>query len=520
MVRKFGAAVAVMILIVLIVGSVHQGSVALVRTHGNSMYPRITTGDLVIVARGSSYRPGDVVAYHSRDLGEVVLHRVKAVHGNRYTFHGDHNDFDDPEQPDADQLIGREVVHLPGGGVWLDRLAAPQGLALIAFMFVAGGRKTSSNRRDRRRRPMAQHARPWTGPTRLAGLSRSSAVVALLAAVVSLAGLALSGLAWTTPATHQRSSPGDSESRLTFSYSAEVPRSPAYQGTTVRAPNPLFRSLVDIVRLSYSYTGRPGTIRLDAEISSASGWHTRIRLQPTIRFDQTSAHGRVQLDLDEMDGRAAAAAAVIGMPIDQATVVVVATVRSADGETFTPRLTFALTPTELMLASESPQLEFRDSAGPTLEGARANSIEIAGRAVEVSALRVASAGVSALALSVLLWIVLAGRQGAGSDSRLGSLKHRSLLLEVQPIMSPPGRPIVDVADFAALSKLAQRYGVLVMHWTRSGVRTFVVHDDGVTYRYRVDVKPRRPSSPQQAATTAPPAARCSAGTHGESIGQA
>jgi signal peptidase I len=507
--RKFGAAVSGIVLIVLIVGSVAvlRGSVALVETHGNSMSPRITTGDLVIVAERSTYHQGEVVAYHSRDLREVVLHRIKAIHGGHYTFRGDHNDFDDAEQPEAGQLIGREMVHIPGGGVWLDRLEAPRTLALVAFMVVVGGGSAANKRKRRRTRPMAQHARPTTNPRRFAGRSRTSVAVALLATVASLAGIALSGLAWTTPTTQPGSTSSDSGARLTFSYRAEVPRSAAYQGTTVTAPDPLFRSLVHTVELSYAYTGRPGTIRLDAELSSASGWHTRIPLQQTARFDHASTDGQVELDLDDLWHRAAAAAAVIGVPVDEVSVAVVPTVRSAEGGTFAPRLAFALTPTQLRLASENPELEFRDSAGPVVGAARPNGIEIAGMSMNVSALRVAVGGATAVALSVLVIFVLAGGHRSGNESRISPRNYGGLLLEVEPISSPPGRPIVDVTDFAALSKLARRYGVLVMYWTRSHVRTFVVHDDGVTYRYRVDVTPR--SAPQPGPT--PSAASLSRG---------
>ena len=44
--------------------------------------------------------------------------------------------------------------------------------------------------------------------------------------------------------------------------------------------------------------------------------------------------------------------------------------------------------------------------------------------------------------------------------------------------------MVDVPDFAALAKLAERYGLLMMHWTRSGIDTYVVQDEGTTYRFR------------------------------------
>ncbi len=36
----------------------------------------------------------------------------------------------------------------------------------------------------------------------------------------------------------------------------------------------------------------------------------------------------------------------------------------------------------------------------------------------------------------------------------------------------------------ALATLAQRYGLLVVHWERSGTTTYVVQDEASTYRYR------------------------------------
>jgi signal peptidase I len=506
--RKLGIAIVGVCLIVLSIALLTE-SVILVRTHGNSMYPGITTGDLEIVVEQPTYHPGDVVAYHSRELREVVLHRIKAVHGNRYTFRGDHNDFDDPERPEVDQLIGRRVIHIPGGGVWLDRLMAPHHLALAVFVLVAGG-GTAANRRQRlRKRPMAQHARSTTIPRWLAGLPRSSVVAVLLAGVISVTGIALSALAWTTATSRPGSALPGSDAMLTFSYQAKVPRSPAYEGTTVRAPDPLFRSLVHTVQLSYAYRGRPGTIRLDVELSSANGWHTRVPLQPAVPFDESRTQGQVDLDLDALSHRARAAAAVIGMPVEQESVVVVATVRSSDGETFAPRLTFALDPTQFRLASDTPQLEFRDGARPLVGAARATTVQVAGRPVDVWALRFLAGGATAVALGVLVSVVLAENRRSGSAASVIPRKYRGLLLEVEPIITPPGRPIVDVAGFNALAKLAGRYGGLVMHWARGHVQTFVVHDDGVTYRYRIDVtpgsaSPAEPTAPGSGPSHAPP----------------
>ena len=74
-----------------------------------------------------------------------------------------------------------------------------------------------------------------------------------------------------------------------------------------------------------------------------------------------------------------------------------------------------------------------------------------------------------------------------------------MLVPVHPMPAPPGRPVVDVPEFATLARLAERYGLLVLHWTRSGVETFVVQDEGATYRYRPSAQaPLGPTGPSDA----------------------
>ena len=56
--------------------------------------------------------------------------------------------------------------------------------------------------------------------------------------------------------------------------------------------------------------------------------------------------------------------------------------------------------------------------------------------------------------------------------------------------------MIEVAEFATLAKLAERCGLLVLHWSRADVETFIVLDENTTYRYRTGVGDR-------AADTAP-----------------
>jgi hypothetical protein len=95
------------------------------------------------------------------------------------------------------------------------------------------------------------------------------------------------------------------------------------------------------------------------------------------------------------------------------------------------------------------------------------------------------AGLLLTGLAVLLGIgvaVLAVFSRPLSEAERVKHRHGSLLLPVLPIALPPGRPVIDVPDIAALARIAERYGLLVLHWSRSGVHTYVVQDEGTTFR--------------------------------------
>jgi hypothetical protein len=64
-------------------------------------------------------------------------------------------------------------------------------------------------------------------------------------------------------------------------------------------------------------------------------------------------------------------------------------------------------------------------------------------------------------------------------------RYPQLLVHVEPMASPPGKPVVNVDNFPALVKLAERYGQMILTWRRPDADDFVVRDEGITYRYRV-----------------------------------
>jgi signal peptidase I len=128
------------------------GSTDYVTTTGDSMAPRFHTGDLALIRPADQYRVGDIVAYRSRVLNTVVLHRIIGRDGPRYVLKGDHNDFLDPTRPGAAELVGRLWLRVPRGGVVLAWLHIPLIAALTggaALLLLGAGPRL--RRRDRRR---------------------------------------------------------------------------------------------------------------------------------------------------------------------------------------------------------------------------------------------------------------------------------------------------------------------------------------------------------------------------------
>src|SRR5262249_39968368 len=160
------------------------GSTTYVSTHGISMEPSFHTGDLALVRAQSAYRLGQIVAYRSRLLHTIVLHRIVARDGARYVFKGDNNSYRDPEHPARDQLVGALWLHVPHGGMELAPLPNPVTLALFAGV-AALLLFTEGDKRRRRRRGGRPAPTPVTETVALAfgGL----VLVSLLAAVVAFA---------------------------------------------------------------------------------------------------------------------------------------------------------------------------------------------------------------------------------------------------------------------------------------------------------------------------------------------
>lgn len=468
-----------------------SGQAAVVVTHGVSMNPVYYQGDLVAVARADAYHVGDIVAYHVHSGGEIALHRIIGGDANGFTIKGDNNQSTDIDHPATDQIIGRAVLHVPQAGTALKALTSPPVLALAAFALFGGTTAlTRRQRRRARRRPsMSRHletgtpSRPWAlGQL----LQRPLRAWTAAAAGVLVLSAALGTWAWSGPtaagAPTAAAVPGRS---MDFSYSAPVRPSAAYDGTTASSPDPVFRKvLAGEVTVAYTYHGPAGTVSAAAELSAPGGWHATVPLSGAQPIADGGT-GKAVLDLAALEGRAQAAALAAGTTATPVAVAVVPTVH-ADGTDYRPALKLTLTPLQLSLADAAGlNTGQKAAASPAPAAAKERALALGAWSLGAAAARPLSAGVFAAAALALAGLALAARR-RGPQDETARIRHRwgSLLVPVHPVPSAPGRAVVDVADIATLARLAERYGLLILTWSRSGVETFTVNDENITYRYR------------------------------------
>ncbi|MFI6076975.1 signal peptidase I [Actinoplanes sp. NPDC051343] len=471
--------------------AVVTGQVSYVATYGVSMHPLYYQGDLVFVVKEDSYQVGQIVAYHGTQPGQKVLHRI--IGGDAATgfvFKGDNNQSVDPVHPKADRLIGRAFLHLPKGELWLHPLLSPSGLGMLSFLFVSGSggprsrREIPRGRRKKKVKAMSQGSSPQAmllalarGAMRLPPAWRAAAAMSALTAVL---GVAFAVLGWIKPVTVTRTT-GSAQS-LNFSYSAQVPRSPAYDGTVVNGPDPIFRKLAHQVAVQMRYAGPPGSFAVRTTLSATSGWHTTLPGEPATTFSGTVFDRTVGLDLTAIQRRVEAAAKAIELDPGTVTVGLYPVVKTPDGGTYSASLGLALNPMTLTLSEGSLKNVSTPSKETLLRtiGFFGHPFMTAGRARAMGSLLLLLGAAGGIIIALF-----ARRAGPVRTREEIERRYPTLLVPVEPMMSPPGKPVVNVGNFPALVKLAERYGQMILTWRRPDADDFVVRDEGITYRYRV-----------------------------------
>ena len=104
---------------------------------GQSMYPTIQDGSLVITKDSPPYEIGDIVAYYSKESRINVVHRIIDQNNGAFTIKGDNNKNDDAGSYTADDIFGEVVFATPFVGQGLELFRNPIILFMAAIALIA-----------------------------------------------------------------------------------------------------------------------------------------------------------------------------------------------------------------------------------------------------------------------------------------------------------------------------------------------------------------------------------------------
>lgn len=494
-----GAATAMAMTICAVVVS---GSVSFVTTHGSSMEPGFHGGDLAVVRPADSYQVGDVVAYRSRLLDTIVMHRVAARDGDRYVFKGDNNEWLDRDRPTERELVGKLWWHVPKGGAALAWAAArwPLVTAGIALSMLGGLGATRRRRHRKAGTPM--------GNTRsgLPQRHRSNPRISLAAAACVLAACTLLGaLAFGRSTARPVTTKVEYSHNGSFAYSASVPAGPVYGDVGVTTGSPVFLRLLQSLDVRFAYRLHAeaprmmgGTVALLAEVADAGGWRHTVALAAPKEFDGDEVELRATLDVAHLQAVIAEVETLTGVRQATYRVAVIANVRvtgtvagQALNNEFSPRLSFQLDALQLrpewadgadggggdsVLKPSQPGVVHR-------LGTAQRRLDVLGRSLTVGDARRLSVAGGLSSVLALLAVAAAGRRLRGSEQARIAARHGHRIVPVAAARPEGNQAFIDVTTMEDLVRLADQYECLILHLPTEHGDSYLFNVDRTVYRF-------------------------------------
>jgi signal peptidase I len=493
------------------------GNASYVVTDGISMRPKIHAGDLAIVRPANDYRVGDIVAYHSRTLHVVVLHRIVGITRGGYLFRGDNNSFPDPGPVARSQLIGKMWVLAPGVGGDLRDLNSPAvmaALAAVAVLLLGGGAGVQHVRRRRRRRaqpkwlPRSSQPRTRTVTGAVSGSYGSILAVAAVAAA-ACAGVAL--VAWTAPAHRVVPTTVSYRQSGRFAYSAQTATGAVYTTGRATTGQPIFTHLAGPVQVAFTYSlsrtpagSVAGTASMAAVLASPNGWSRTIPLAASTAFTgrRATVTGTIHVrQLETLMQRVATATQVTGQSFALTIVPAIHLHGVLAGRPlhteYGPQLPFTLSTDALMplLPARAPGASAAPAARAAIfrpqQSASFTTRESAPVRIGPSRLRL-SVAVARIAGSLGLLLALAAAAVAGwllwrsraadEPTRIGARYGESIVTVVH---SSLGRhaDLVQVRSIEELARIAERYDSMIIHEQTAIGHAYLVADGTTLYAY-------------------------------------
>ncbi len=476
------------------------GSAAYVIVYGNSMEPLYQRNDLIVLRSANDPQVGDIFAYRQPDLG-LVIHRIKAVDGERFIFQGDHNNFEDSYRPSQSELVGRAWIHIPQGGNVL--LAIRQPWVLAVLVLLVGGFlmvELNQNPKSKKEKSSKRFQLAWpSGPT-----PSQKDIFLMSLPILLLVSLILAFFSFRTPTSLISSNDLEFTHLVIFDYSA-VTNSTLIDGGLMAAPQPIFPKLgckVDFV-MSYAFgavlpSSIKGTYQINAQLSEVSGWQKKIEIVPETAFEGENFSKKFVVDVCKLQQITNDFIVSTGVPRSAFQLLIVPKIvvsgMLADlpvDDSVSPSLEFTLEPAELYLTNRenlSNPLSISTVGMISLNDQRFNTFSIFGLQVPIMVFRwVSLLGIigSLIGLWMLGLPVLRALQKDPLQAIRG--KYEDQIIRLSPGQMLPNQTEVIVASMADLSRLATQSGLPIFEDESSGQFVYTVVQHSINYRFVLQI---------------------------------
>ncbi len=488
---------------------------------GKSMEPKFHIGDLVTVHKEPLYKVGDAIVYRNLDLNSFVFHRILSEQLGRYALKGDNNAWVDTYQPARKEILGKLWLHIPRGGVAIQKIRKPFNMALIAAILGAifasslfrnktKGSKHMNNRSFREWFvSVQQKTRNWFVQVSnseqqrepLSTLGRMLEGLFLLLGVISLSSLILGIISFSRPVS--RISQGDIsyEHLGVFSYSSSAPQG-VYDLNVLKSGDPIFTHLTCSADVNFQYTlvapqpeNISGTYQLTAIIrEQVSGWQRNVPLQETSSFTGATFGTSAKLDLCKMESLTQSLEQDTDFHPGYYTLLITPNIKlngeisgRAFDSTFDSGLNFQYDRVHFFLVRDEAKgssLNLTETGIIHEEHMEANTIILFGKEIAVSMLRLLALIGLIISLAGLVVLGLRLQNLSHSDQeKFFQLKYDSLMVDIQNADSLVPSNAIDVTNMDALAKLAERFNAMILHAKEGSMNVYYVQGSGITYRF-------------------------------------
>ena len=380
------------------------------------------------------------------------------------------------------------------------------GLLLASIFFIQ--KNQTKRKKIRKKRIMAEKENP--GST-----SDNRQDLLLIFGILILAALLLGGVAFTRPILKTVADNYSFEHHGEFNYSA-IDESDIYDTGEIQAGDPVYLQLTCVVDMEYFYQlssprmveadqpGYQGYYQFIAQVSDADGWNRSLPLVNRQAFSGTEFSANMRLDICHVQQIIAEKEEKTGTKNRWYDLTFLPEIELLGNlgdkplaDEFEPRIAFQIDSSMMRLPGGVESLVMIEQGMVENSIEVPNTLSIFGLEYTVLSARWLAGLILLLSMLISFWPIRSlFRDWKESDVSRIQVQYHPMLMDIKVgSLDDQGSQIVEVSSFRDLSKMAERYGAMILHEAKRNFHRYSVQDEQTIYQYTLDAIAKQPYFP-------------------------